>query len=90
MFSLIRIKPDDGAGLQGGLTLTTVKLSAHHDPEVDTDTQSPSVGSYVLAENFQRWWRTSDVTEIVSEREHEDHIEIIFKTLNSTYQLKKY
>jgi hypothetical protein len=90
VFNLTRVEPNDGAGLRGGLTLTSVKLSASHDPEVDTETQSPSVGSYALAENFQRWYRTSEVTEIVSETDHEDHVEIIFKTLNSTYSLKKY
>ena len=90
MFSLTRIEPNDGAGLQGGLTLSVVTLSADRDPEVDVESQTPVVGSYVLAENFQRWWRTSDVTEIVSETDHEDHVEIIFKTSNSTYQLNKY
>ena len=91
MFNLTRIEPNDGAGLQGGLTLSTVKFTEDLNvPEVHVESQTPLVGSYVLAENFQRWWRTTDVTEIVSETDHEDHVEIIFKTSNSTYQLKKY
>jgi hypothetical protein len=90
MFSLTRVVPMDGHGLHNALTITTVKLSADHDPEVDTEAQSPVVGSYVFVENFQRWWRTSEVTEIVSETDREDHVETIFKTTNSTYSLKRY
>jgi hypothetical protein len=88
-YTIKRIEPNDGDGITRALMLSTVKLVADQAPEVG-HTTSPVVGSQLLAESFSEWFWTTEVTEIVSETPHADHVEIIFKTTNSTYSLEKY
>jgi len=92
MFDLIRIEPNDGEGIKHALTLTLVKPSEDEgEPLLDTELQRPKVGWVVLAENFQYWYHTSTVTEIISEEEDSDGVlTITFKTLNSTYELRRF
>ena len=90
MFDLIRIDPNDGEGIKHAFTLTLVKPSEDDgEPLLDTELQCPKVGWVVLAENLQFWYHTSTVTEIISEEESEECVTITFKTLNSTYQLRR-
>jgi hypothetical protein len=42
------------------------------------------------SQNFNYWYHTSTVTEIISEEESEECVTITFKTLNSTYQLRRF
>lgn len=48
-----------------------------------TEYDIPTVGERPYFISYDRWFVTSEVTEILSETEHE----IVFKTLNSTYKL---
>jgi len=89
MFDLIRIDPDDGAGLKNGWILTLVKAGDDGKPITDRETQSPKVGYQVLVENLLRWYHTSEVTSIISVDTVDEKTTVIFRTKNSTYKLEK-
>ena len=91
MYSLKRIEPDDGAGIQGAVMVTLVRATDDEDnPERDTETKYPKVGWRMLAESFSHWYVTSTIIEIVEETVEEEYIRSVFKTLNSTYEWRKY
>ena len=91
MFSLRRIKPDDGRGITGARIITLIR--GEGGAERDTETQYPTVGWRMLSESFSHWYITSIITEIISVEiesfsvdTEEDRTTVIFKTLNSTYE----
>ena len=91
MFSLRRIiKPDDGAGIPNGITATIVKPSDGDEEPLHEPATEPMVGWVLLVENFNFWYHTSTVTEIISEEENDDRVKIVFKTLNSTYEFRRF
>jgi hypothetical protein len=91
MYSLKRIKPEDGKGISGARIITMVRPTDDEDnPERDTETQYPKVGWRMLIESFARWYVTSTITKIVEETEDEESVIVVFETENSTYELRKF
>lgn len=85
MYSLYR---EDGSGDSGGTSIVLwedngeVKMEHNAKPRIGVCIQVGS--SYARTMQWQDWWQTSYITEILEERE--DYIK--FKTKNSTYEWK--
>ena len=91
MYSLKRIKPDDGAGISDGWSVTLVRVEpAKHDPCIEYGVQGPREGWVIHIDSPSRWYHTSIVTEILSEEENDERVLIVFKTLNSTYEFRRF
>ena len=89
MFSLKRIKPDDGAGMSRGWVCTNVKFSDNRDEEYEREATRPKEGWALYMDNPSHWYHTSTVTEIISEEDNEDRVKITFTTQNSTYEFRR-
>jgi hypothetical protein len=64
---------------------------------IETPANSPKVGHclkvgspYARTMQQQDYWRTSTVDKILSEEENDERVKITFKTLNSTYALRRF
>ena len=100
MYSLDRIDPPQGkverAGASGILS-DTFRYNDDTESVEIADVSFPTVGWVISVTGPSRWWRTSEVTEIISVEiesisvdTEEDRITVIFKTLNSTYEWNKF
>ena len=89
--SLTRIEPDDGAGIAGAMVIEHFKFDDDGDLiTMDFGSTEPRVGWQMLLTSFTHWYRTSPITEILTERETDAYKEVVFKTQNSTYSWKDY
>jgi hypothetical protein len=91
MYSLTRLEPQDGAGDCGSMCNQLRYNEATEGVEAIAD-GSPTVGwcmqvgsPYARTMVAQDWWQCSYITEIVSENENDDRIEVVFLTGNSKY-----
>ena len=96
MFSLTRMKPDDGAGDAGSMC-HKVRWDEVKQEGVELPCDYPEVGwcvkvgsPYARTMAGQDWWRTSPVTEILEETEDDESVRVLFETGNSTYAWRKF
>jgi hypothetical protein len=95
MYSLTRMKPEDGAG-DSGLMCHKVRWDKEKQEGIELPCDYPEVGWCLkvgspYARTFgQDWWRTSPVTKILEETEDEESVRVVFKTGNSTYAFRKF
>lgn len=93
MFSLKRIVPQDAAGDAGAMSERfrvngeTLQSIGQGKPEIG---YMLKVGSFHARMFGQDWWRTSPVTEILSEDYNDERIKVTFKTGNSTYEWRQF
>lgn len=86
MYSLYR---EDGNGDSGGISIAlweeNGELKVEHDARPRVGVCIQVGAAYARTMQWQDWWQTSYITEILDEKE--DYIK--FKTKNSIYEWKK-
>jgi hypothetical protein len=96
VYSLTRIVPYDGMGDAGSMC-HKVRWDDDKKEGIEIPCDYPEVGwclkvgsPHARSGQWQDWWRTSPVTEILEETEDEESVLVSFKTGNSTYAWRKF